>query len=282
MTLLVKNEADIIRENILFHRSLGVDGFIITDNNSEDNTVDILEELKLQGIPIEIIKEPEKTYYQDVWVDRMIKIARDKYRADWIINSDADEFWYPVSLDLKREIFRYSSVYNVLQVFSINFHPFENKDDFLCSSYFVKRNLQSFEQNLLGIALNSFNDACFCYKVIHTSKDYKKIAMGNHNVAMKKYRMAYCPYIRLYHYSVRNYAHFERKVVTGGNAYENYPDIEKGKHWRRWYRYYKEGKLEEAYYKEFAMDKVSELLNYGVIARDNTVENYMRYVGIIK
>lgn len=282
MTLLVKNEADIIRENILFHWSLGVDGFIVTDNNSEDNTVAILEELKLQGIPIEIINETEKTYYQNVWVDRMIKIARDKYRADWVINSDADEFWYPVSLNLKQEIFRYSSFYNVLQVFLINFHPFENRDDFLCSSYFVRRNLQPFEQTLLGIPINSFNDACFCHKVIHATKDYKQIAMGNHNVLMKKNRMVYCPYIRLYHYTVRNYAHFERKVAAGGKAYENYQDIEKGKHWRRWYGYYKEGKLKEAYHKEFVMNKIRELLHYGVIARDNTVESYMRYAGIIK
>ena len=37
MTLLVKNEEGMLEENLQFHKAMGVDGFIITDNiaNSE-------------------------------------------------------------------------------------------------------------------------------------------------------------------------------------------------------------------------------------------------------
>ena len=45
MTVLVKNEADIIESNIRFHADQGVDGFLVMDNASEDDTPDILEEL---------------------------------------------------------------------------------------------------------------------------------------------------------------------------------------------------------------------------------------------
>lgn len=43
MTLLVKNEEAMLEENLLFHKAMGVDGFIVTDNNSTDRTMDILE-----------------------------------------------------------------------------------------------------------------------------------------------------------------------------------------------------------------------------------------------
>lgn len=35
MTLLVKNEEGMLEENLQFHKAMGVDGFIITDNNSQ-------------------------------------------------------------------------------------------------------------------------------------------------------------------------------------------------------------------------------------------------------
>ena len=39
LTLLVKNEADIILDNIFFHYAKGVDMIIITDNGSKDGTL---------------------------------------------------------------------------------------------------------------------------------------------------------------------------------------------------------------------------------------------------
>lgn len=46
MTLLVKDEADMLEENLLFHHSMGVDGFIVTDNNSTDRTPEIIRKYK--------------------------------------------------------------------------------------------------------------------------------------------------------------------------------------------------------------------------------------------
>ena len=50
MTLLVRNEEDIIRENIEFHLSQGVSYFIATDNRSIDGTADILREYEAKGV----------------------------------------------------------------------------------------------------------------------------------------------------------------------------------------------------------------------------------------
>ena len=45
MNLLIKNEADIIAENIHVHSALGVDSFVVMDNGSTDGTVDIIRSL---------------------------------------------------------------------------------------------------------------------------------------------------------------------------------------------------------------------------------------------
>jgi hypothetical protein len=46
MTLLVKNEIDIIEDNIRFHAKQGVDCFAVMDNGSNDGTRELLENLK--------------------------------------------------------------------------------------------------------------------------------------------------------------------------------------------------------------------------------------------
>jgi hypothetical protein len=50
MTLLVRDEEDVLRANIDFHRAQGVDFFIVTDNRSEDSTPDIIRAYEQQGI----------------------------------------------------------------------------------------------------------------------------------------------------------------------------------------------------------------------------------------
>ena len=76
-------------------------GFIVTDNNSTDHTPDILRKYKELGWIKEIIQEPATDYRQKKWVDRMVWCAKTVFHADWVINADADEFWYAPSGNLK-------------------------------------------------------------------------------------------------------------------------------------------------------------------------------------
>lgn len=94
MTLLVRNEADVIRQNIEFHLSRGVDHVIATDNASTDGTTDILEEFARAG-HLTLIRERSDDYRQVAWVNRMIALATEKFGQTWLINNDADEFWRP-------------------------------------------------------------------------------------------------------------------------------------------------------------------------------------------
>ena len=57
MTLLVRDEQDIIADNLDFHLAQGVDEVIVTDNGSEDATLDILAEYESRGV-VRVIHEP--------------------------------------------------------------------------------------------------------------------------------------------------------------------------------------------------------------------------------
>ena len=93
MTLLVRDEQDIVRENLDFHLAQGVDQVIVTDNGSEDATVEILREYEARGV-VRLLFEPTDDYSQGRWVTRMARLAAAE-GADWVINNDADEFWWP-------------------------------------------------------------------------------------------------------------------------------------------------------------------------------------------
>ena len=82
MTLLVKNEEDILEQNLIFHKQKGVDFFIVTDNNSTDKTPEILRKYQEKGWIKEIIEEKATDYRQKVWVDRMVWRAKTVYKAD--------------------------------------------------------------------------------------------------------------------------------------------------------------------------------------------------------
>jgi hypothetical protein len=50
MTIAVRDEADIIEENLRYHLGAGVDFIIATDHRSEDGTTEILERYERDGL----------------------------------------------------------------------------------------------------------------------------------------------------------------------------------------------------------------------------------------
>lgn len=266
MTLLVKNEEDMLEENLIFHKAMGVDGFIITDNNSSDRTPEIIRKYKEKGWIVEAIEEKATDYQQKKWVDRMIWKAKSVHKADWVINADADEIWYAPSGDLKTELV--SSRANVLTCEMKCVYPEEGKPFWQWGQTVeVVNDLERY--NLSRYSLFARQNK----KVIHRTAGYIQISMGNHKVTMFPKKVAKSN-IRIYHYNIRGKKPFLEKMINGGKQLEQNPKKHGGRHWRYYYQLYKEGLLEAEYDKVIGAASFDQLKQDGFIRTDTTIPEW--------
>lgn len=92
-TLVVRDEADIVEAQIAYHLNAGVDFVLATDHDSHDGTTEILERYEREG-RLRLFRE-SGPMNESAWRTRMARLAATDHGADWIINTDADEFWMP-------------------------------------------------------------------------------------------------------------------------------------------------------------------------------------------
>lgn len=83
---MAKDEADIIAATV-GHMVKQVDHVIVADNGSTDGTREILE-----GLPVEIVDDPEIGYFQSRKMSALAARAVAQ-GATWILPFDADELW---------------------------------------------------------------------------------------------------------------------------------------------------------------------------------------------
>ena len=270
MTLLVKNEEEMLVENLEFHHAMGVDGFIITDNNSTDATPRIIEHYRQKGWVLDAIRETATDYDQKRWVDRMVLLARERYRADWVVNADADEFWYSPKGSLKADLAQTHA--NVLQCAIVNVLPeaglpwtewkrtvrcVPNLDDYNLSRYSI------------------FNRQT--QKVMHRTDGYLQISMGNHKVKMLP-QLTTRSYITIYHYNIRSKEQFVDKMVNGGRQLEQRKQKHGGRHWRYFYALYKQGLLDAEYDRVVGTHVLTRLEQEGYVLTDNPVPGILKHL----
>ena len=75
MTLLVRDEAEIVAANIRHHLASGVDHIVATDNGSTDGTVEILEGFAKDGV-LHLRHEPDDSFDQARLTTEMADVAR--------------------------------------------------------------------------------------------------------------------------------------------------------------------------------------------------------------
>lgn len=85
------DEADII-ESFVRHNAMHIDHFIFMDNGSKDGTIEILEQLRLEGISIIIFQNKSVSFREAPFNTKMFMDAVRIYGAEWIFCLDADEF----------------------------------------------------------------------------------------------------------------------------------------------------------------------------------------------
>jgi hypothetical protein len=122
MTLLARDEADIVRENVDFHLNAGVDFVIAMDNRSRDGTTEILESYARHG-RLHLIRQEGEYLRQADWITEMGRLAATDFGADWVLHSDADEFWWPRGESLKDVLESIPERYGVVRALLRHFVP---------------------------------------------------------------------------------------------------------------------------------------------------------------
>ena len=283
MTIVCQDEIDIIEKHIRFHLAMGVDGIIVTDHNSTDGTGELLGELEEQGLVLKVIHQDCKVHLHSTFVMKMIDLAINKYEADWIINADADEFFFAKSLDLKNDILKSASAANVLIVYSNLLFP-DGRDDFLSCVYFCTRGLLDYEYEYYGIERNTITEYWGTDGgpvSIHNTKDFTSICDGNHFVKMKNYAAVEPSNITLYHYKTRNYKSLEEKAVKAMPTIFASENQNRSRGWRKIAKFYKENRLKSYYDEQFGEKAFEKLTEIGCVTKDPSVYSFMKINGIL-
>lgn len=270
MTLLVKNEEQLLADNIEFHHAMGVEHFIITDNNSSDRTPEIIRQYQEKGWVLEVINETSTGYEQKAWVDRMIELAREKYHADWVINADADEFWYPKCGDFRKLLSQTRAT--VLEGHVHNVYPQEGKN-WKEWNLLVREVPNAADYDLSPYSIFS----CHRNKMMHRTRGYLQISMGNHRVKMLPYRCQQNE-ITIFHFNLRSRQQFIDKMVNGGKELEAHKGRHGGRHWRYYYSIYKEGRLSEEYDRVVGTTVYEQLKATNYIYEDNRLRDALKTI----
>lgn len=275
MTLLVRNEEDILSHVLEYHRALGIDHFIVTDNLSEDKTPAILENYRQKGW-LTVIQEDNDDYDQQAWVTRMARLAATpKVGADWILHCDADEFWTPIQGSLKEYFARLPSATNIVIASRHDFVPICEQVG-LWYEKMVYRKLVSL--NPRGMPLPP--------KVAHRPHPNVQISQGNHDVKGFETPVSETIGIEILHFPVRNLQQIENKIIKGGAAYKRNTVQPKSVAigWRKLYdKLQQEGSLQSHFDEiSFQPKEVANALERGDLIEDWRIADFFKSNHIIR
>jgi Glycosyl transferase family 2 len=240
LTVLARDEADVVDAQIAFHLNAGVDFVVATDNRSQDGTTEILESYARDGC-LRLIHEPSEGLNQGAWVTRMARLAATEHGADWVINSDADEFWWPRGASLRDLLLAVPKEFGIVRAFWRSFVP--RPDD---GSFFAERMTARVSSRA------PINDPTSFYrpvtKVAHRADPDVIVGRGNH--ALVGSRMAPLPTwhpIEVLHFPLRSRGQWRRKVELQGVAFTEYIErVGAGYHLKS-YEALRTGRIDEQY-----------------------------------
>jgi hypothetical protein len=209
MTLTARDEADIVDDHIRYHLEAGVDHVVATDHGSVDGTTEILRRYEREGC-LQLIRETGEVYRQAEWVTRMARLAATELGADWVINSDADEFWWPHSGSFRDVLAsipaRYGAIRGIWRHFALRPE--------VCGPFFERMTVRRTP------SLDVADPYCANAKVLHRGDPDVMVVAGNHDAHGQRLALLreWVPF-EIFHYPIRSREHLERKYTATSRSF---------------------------------------------------------------
>ena len=285
MALKVRDEGDILESNLRFHHALGVDHFVVTDNGSTDETPEILGRYADAGLAT-VISEPGTDYRVAGagWLTQMARLAATELDADWVVHTDADEFWLPVSGSLEETLAGIPPQYGVVVAPRVEFVGRPDGPGTFAERLTVREarsrlqpkvahraepDVVSMDRGAHDVAVEGPNGVAETLRppgrAVH--RTVRDTEADQDEPGEDETRLVWAPMwpLRILHFPVRSFAQFKRRTEVA--IFEgHYPD------WGRFKRLretYEQGRFEELY-AELALDDadVEEGIREGRLVRD--------------
>jgi hypothetical protein len=267
MTLLVRNEEDILEPLLDYHLAQGVDAFVAMDNGSADRTPEILRAYEQRGV-LEILPcEDSRRFLQSAYVTRMARHASAAHGADWVIDGDADEFFWPAFGSLKDVLAAVPERYGAIEV------PRNDMLPPLPGAPSLLEGLTTREAVSVGETGHRL-----LHKVVHRGHPEVEVAHGNHWATAPGGLEVAPPaeLIDVLHVPTRDYAQLERRVRQMGEALEHTPEVPAGASLdqRELSRKLEAGELRAWYEARIAPEAIEQGLASGRLVRDTRLAGW--------
>ena len=267
-TVVIRDEADIIDAHVAFNLNAGVDFVVAIDHESQDGTTEILETYAREGY---LRRIPERgAMREEEWRTRLARLAAAEHGADWVINADADQFWWPRGGDLRDVLAAIPPRFGAVRAFDRVFVP--RPDD---GAHFAERMILRMSAPApINAPVSTYRPLA---RVVHRGDREVRVARGGHSISGA--RLAVLPNwhpIEVLHFPWRSSAQMTRKARHLVRAFEGGPRHPTGYHSEA-YRAVEE-KRPEAHYSALALDDDSLQRGFAenVIVVDTRVRDVLR------
>lgn len=268
MTLLIRDEEDIIAANLDFHLAQGVEFFIVMDNLSTDRTAAALLPYHDQGLLHYMLQEDD-ILDRKGWVTMMARMAFEKYGANWVINNDADEFWWPLTQATLRDILLgLPKQCHLARARRHNFAPVAGTPGVFFENMIYR---ETPSLNPLGNPLPP--------KVCHRGSKNVIVRPGSHAVEGVQTTGMCTDAIEILHYPLRSLEQYENKIIKGGRAYRRNTIAPQyvGEAWRTLYAHYEEhGRLPDYTVSQIRTpEQIKQAVKRGELVEDRRMLDFM-------